>query len=64
MTADTDWRNAVQRFDDAVDAALEPFRDHPALSPVMTAATHAGEFSLIWHAGSLVRGLVVGRPEK
>ncbi len=62
--SDAGWAEAVRRFDDAVDAALEPWRDHPVLSRVMTAATHAGEFSMIWHAGSLVRGLVVRRPDQ
>ena len=31
------WLDAVRRFDDAADAALEPWRDHRALSAVMTA---------------------------
>ena len=60
----TDWAAAIHSFDDAVDAALEPWRDHPTLSRVMTVATHAGEFSMIWHAGSLLRGLVVRRPDQ
>ena len=30
----------------------------------MTAATHAGEFSAIWHASSIVRGLVLGRRDQ
>ncbi len=30
----------------------------------MTAATHAGEFSAIWHVCSLVRGLVKRRPDQ
>ncbi len=52
MSTSRGWRDAIRRFDDAVDATLEPVRDHPVLSPVMAAATHAGEFSMIWHAGS------------
>ena len=39
MSTPRDWRDAIRRFDDAVDAALEPVRDHPVISPVMTAAT-------------------------
>jgi undecaprenyl-diphosphatase len=63
-TASGDWLHIVRRFDDAADAALEPWRNHPTMSAVMTAATHAGEFSAIWHAGSLVRGLVLRRPDQ
>ena len=47
---------AVDRFDRAADAYLERFRGHPVLDAVMTGATHAGEFSAIWHAASLARG--------
>ncbi len=56
--------DAVRAFDDAVDRALEPWRNRDAVATVMTAATHAGEFSLIWHASSLVRGAVRGRPDQ
>jgi membrane-associated phospholipid phosphatase len=30
----------------------------------MTGATHAGEFSAIWHAASLARGVVTGRRDQ
>lgn len=55
---------AVDAFDDAVDAALEQVRGNPTLDRVMTIATHAGEFSVIWHAASLARGLVKQRPDQ
>jgi undecaprenyl-diphosphatase len=55
---------AVEAFDEAADRWLERFRGHPVLDRVMTAATHAGEFSAIWHVSSLVRGLVRGRPDQ
>lgn len=55
---------AVDRFDQAADAYLERFRGHPVLDAVMTGATHAGEFSAIWHAASLARGAVTGRRDQ
>lgn len=55
---------AIRRFDDAVDRTLEPWRDHTGVATVMTAATHAAEFSAIWHAAGLARGLVVRRPDQ
>lgn len=63
--ADDDrFGTVVRRFDDAVDAALEPWRDRPAVATLMTAATNAAEFSLIWHAAGLARGLAVRRPDQ
>ncbi len=55
---------AVAAFDERVDLLLERVRGNPVLDAVMTAATDAGEFSMIWHASSLVRGLVRGRPDQ
>ena len=52
---------AIQRIDQRADARLERLRGNPVLDRVMTAATHAGEFSLAWHAAGLVRGTVTGR---
>lgn len=52
---------AVIGFDARADAALEALRGHPTLDRIMTAATHAGEFSMVWHAAGLVRGAVTGR---
>ena len=54
----------VGQFDERVDAWLEQYRGNPLSDRVMTAATHAGEFSAIWHAASLVRGLVKRRPDQ
>lgn len=50
----------VDAFDERVDALLERGRGNPALDRVMTAATHAGEFSTIWHVCGLARGLARG----
>lgn len=55
---------AVEAFDEAADRWLEQLRGHPVLDRVMTLATDAGEFSAIWHASSLVRGLARGRPDQ
>jgi membrane-associated phospholipid phosphatase len=58
------FRSAVDAFDQAADGWLEQFRGHPIADRVMTAATHAGEFSAIWHVSSLVRGVVKRRPDQ
>jgi len=55
---------AVDRFDRTADAFLERWRGHPALDAVMTGATHAGEFSAIWHVSSITRGVVTGRRDQ
>ncbi len=55
---------AVDRFDQAADVFLERWRGHPVLDTVMTGATHAGEFSAIWHVSSLARGVVTGRRDQ
>lgn len=55
---------AVEAFDEAADRWLEQFRGRPVLDRVMTIATHAGEFSAIWHVSSVVRGLARGRPDQ
>lgn len=54
----------VEGIDRAADDALERLRGDPVLDRVMTAATHAGEFSAIWHASSIVRGLALGRRDQ
>jgi len=55
---------AVDQFDRAADHLLEYLRGNSTFDAVMTAATHAGEFSAVWQASSLVRGLIVGRPDQ
>ncbi len=54
----------IDRFDLLADAWLEQFRGNPVLDRVMVAATHVGEFSAIWHASSIARGLIRGRPDQ
>lgn len=54
---------AVDRFDASADALLEQVRGNPVLDRVMTFATHAGEFSAIWHLTGVARGTLRGRPD-
>ena len=54
---------AVDQFDASADALLEQVRGNPVLDRVMTFATHAGEFSAIWHLTGVVRGTLRGRPD-
>lgn len=55
---------AVDRFDTAADALLEQVRGNPVLDRVMTFATHAGEFSAIWHLVGVTRGGLRRRPDQ
>lgn len=52
----------VAAFDAAIDELLERFRGDPVLDRIMTTATRAGEFSIIWHGASVVRGAIRRRP--
>ncbi len=54
----------VDAFDHRVDALLEQVRGNPVLDKLFTTASHVGEFSMIWHAISLTRGLVKGRRDQ
>jgi membrane-associated phospholipid phosphatase len=56
--------DAIRRFDEAADAVLEPWRGNALLGRLMPIATDVGEFSAVWHASSLVRGLVKGRSDQ
>jgi undecaprenyl-diphosphatase len=47
----------VIAFDRAVDDALERVRGHPVADRVFLAASHLGDFSLIWHITNVARGL-------
>jgi membrane-associated phospholipid phosphatase len=55
---------AVDAFDQRVDVFLEQVRGNPVADKLFTTASHVGEFSMIWHAISLVRGLVKGRRDQ
>ena len=55
---------AVDAFDQRIDALLEQVRGNPVADKLFTTASHVGEFSMIWHAISLVRGLARGRRDQ
>ncbi len=55
---------AVEKFDDTVDAVLERVRGNPIADRVFTTASHVGDFSLIWHVISLVRGRAKRSPRQ
>ncbi|MET0909508.1 MAG: phosphatase PAP2 family protein [Ilumatobacteraceae bacterium] len=55
---------AVDRFDERADALLERLRGHPAADGLFLAATHLGDFSLIWHIIGVTRGIVRRRPDE
>ncbi len=54
----------VENFDRSADALLERFRGQPSLDRLMTFATHAGEFSTIWHVASGLRGVARRRHDQ
>jgi len=54
----------VDAFDQRVDQLLEHVRGNRVADKVFTGASHAGEFSIIWHAISVTRGLVKGRRDQ
>jgi membrane-associated phospholipid phosphatase len=54
----------VDAFDQRVDKLLEQVRGNPIADKVFTTASHVGEFSLIWHAISITRGLIKGRRDQ
>lgn len=47
----------VARLDAALDRRLEPWRDSELASRVFTAASHLGDWSLIWHLVGAARGI-------
>lgn len=55
---------AIDAFDQRVDKLLEQVRGNPIADKVFTTASHVGEFSLIWHAISVTRGLAKGRRDQ
>lgn len=47
----------VEAFDQWADHLLDRLRGNPTADKVFTAASHLGDFSLIWHIVSAARGL-------
>jgi undecaprenyl-diphosphatase len=52
---------AIAGFDERIDQALERWRGRPVPDAIFTTASHLGEFSLIWHATGVARGLTSDR---
>jgi len=55
---------AVDAADARIDDLLERLRGHPAADRLFATASHVGDFSLIWHAVGVTRGLATGRPDQ
>jgi undecaprenyl-diphosphatase len=54
----------VDAFDAAADELLERLRGHPLADRLFLAASHVGDFSLIWHVVGITRGLIRHRPDQ
>jgi undecaprenyl-diphosphatase len=54
----------VDAFDTAADELLERLRGHPLADRLFLAATHVGDFSLIWHVVGIARGMIRHRPDQ
>ena len=54
----------IERFDDAADRALERVRGHRGLDRLFTAASHVGDFSLVWHTTNLMLGIRQRHPRQ
>lgn len=53
----------IKQFDTQADQLLDGIRGLPAVDAVMVSASQAGDWSLIWHLISLVRGVATRRPD-
>ena len=51
----------VDRLDQRADKLLERVRHHPVAAKTFEAASHLGDFSLIWHLVGTVRGVTGGK---
>jgi undecaprenyl-diphosphatase len=56
--------DAIADFDTRADLVLEQIRGNPVVDRLMVAATDAGEFSMVWHVSSIIRGVVLRRPDQ
>lgn len=54
----------IDAFDARVDELLERLRGNPVADRLFSTASHVGDFSLIWHAIGIVRGVAKGRPDQ
>jgi len=55
---------AVDAFDARCDELLEQLRGNPAADRLFATASHVGDFSLIWHAIGIARGIARGRADQ
>jgi membrane-associated phospholipid phosphatase len=55
---------SVDRFDERIDELLERLRGHPAADALFLAATHLGDFSVIWHIIGITRGIIRRKPDE
>jgi undecaprenyl-diphosphatase len=54
-------RQAVGRFDEAIERRIDRWRGNPSVDRVMYAASELGDFSLIWHTIGAARALAPDR---
>ena len=56
--------HAVARFDERADALLEAVRGDPIADRVFATASQIGDWSLVWHVVSILRGVAKRRPDQ
>lgn len=61
VTGQADLGATVAAFDRAVERYLDRWRGQPWIDELFTAASRAGDFSLVWHVSNIVRGARSGR---
>jgi membrane-associated phospholipid phosphatase len=54
----------IDQFDERADALLELLRGQPRADRLFTTASHVADFSMIWHAIGIARGVAKGRPDQ
>lgn len=63
-SATGDLVQGIESFDALVDERLEPWRHSSRTASIFTAASHLGDFSLIWHIAAAARGVTSDRRAK
>lgn len=58
----TDFTDAVDRLDDAIDEWWERFRGRPVLDRVYYTASEAADFSVLWHTLGVVQAIIEDDP--
>ena len=54
----------VARFDERADALLEAVRGNPVADRLFATASRIGDWSLVWHIVSVLRGVAKRRPDQ